>query len=390
LNERVVGMEGESLLDLPLQALALACLSPRERARHRQALSLLESGGGVHALALHGIPVTGLGVYEALLARSWAVRFDSPQEMIALAEAAVEVAEGLDPRSYGVKRVADLRARAMGELANAYRVADRLHLAERAFGQAYALLEEGTDDPHLRARLFDLEASFLGTRREFALALPRFRSLAELYRDLGDSHLSGRALVALALYTHYNGDSEEAIRINEEGMRQLDRRREPALFMQAIHNHLLFLVDLGRYNLAKKAIFENRRNLVIYRDRITALRLRGLEGRIYYGLGELASAETAFGDAREGLVKEGMSFYAALVSLELAMVFLRQGRTEEAEAEVTAAREIFLANEIYREYLGSVIYLEECLRRREATAELIEATIKAIRRKEIETPPRRG
>lgn len=391
MNERVARIEGDNLLDLPLQAQALVRLSPRERARYQQALSLLNSGGGIHALALNDIPVAGLGVYEALLARSWAVRFSSPQEMIGLAEVAVELAENLEPRRYGVKRVADLRARALGELANAYRVADRLPLAGRAFGRAYAWFKEGTNAPRLLARLFDLEASLLGTRREFALALPRFRSLSKLYRDLGDSHLSGRALIALALYTHYGGDSEEAIQINEEGMRRLDRRREPILYMQAIHNHLLFLVELGRYGLAKRAIFENRRNLIIYKDPINALRLRGLEGQIYYGLGELVSAEVAFSDAKEGLIQEDMSFYVALVSLELAMVFLRQGRAEDAEREVVAAQKIFQVHEVYREYLGALMYLQMCIRQREeSTAELVEATLRVIRRKEIETlRPRR-
>jgi hypothetical protein len=48
------------------------------------------------------------------------------------------------------------------------------------------------------------------------------------------------------------------------------------------------------------------------------------------------------------------------------------------------AREVFLAYGIYREYLGSVIYLEECFRRREATAEVIEMTVAYIRRKMLE------
>jgi hypothetical protein len=53
------------------------------------------------------------------------------------------------------------------------------------------------------------------------------------------------------------------------------------------------------------------------------------------------------------------------------------------------AREIFLSFEIYREYLGSVIFLEESFLRGEATAELIEATVAQINRKWVQLGPGR-
>ncbi|HSS49431.1 MAG TPA: hypothetical protein VLX28_10825, partial [Thermoanaerobaculia bacterium] len=93
----------------------------RERVRFYKTLSLLASGREVESL--HQGRRAGLGVYEALLARSWAVRFDDPREMCRLAEAAVEVAARFSPRVHGAQPVADLRARAWGELANACRVA---------------------------------------------------------------------------------------------------------------------------------------------------------------------------------------------------------------------------------------------------------------------------
>ena len=47
-------------------------------------------------------------------------------------------------------------------------------------------------------RLFDLEASLLGAWREFPLALPRLASLSNLYQDLSETHLAGRALITQA------------------------------------------------------------------------------------------------------------------------------------------------------------------------------------------------
>ncbi|HEY0553544.1 MAG TPA: hypothetical protein VGG20_04715, partial [Thermoanaerobaculia bacterium] len=173
-------VEPEISLDVPLQAQALAKLSRREFSRYRRARTLLASGEGAAALLRKNIPLAGLGIFEAFLAQSWSIRFDSPDEMIRLAEVAVEVSRGLGGKIPS-KRVADLQARARGELANALRAADRLRSAQLAFGEAYTCLQRGTGDPYLKARLFDLEASLLGTLREFPLALFRLSSLSNLY-----------------------------------------------------------------------------------------------------------------------------------------------------------------------------------------------------------------
>lgn len=378
-------IEPEILLDVPIQARALAELSGRQRDLYQRARALM-AAGGPQALPLAGVCMRGHGVYEALLAQSWSVRFDNPDEMIRLAEIALDVAQRF-ASSRHPKRVADLQARAWGELANAYRAADRLRSAEWAFGAAYALLQKGTGDPYLKARLFDLEASLLGALREFPIAAHRLSSLAKLYEDLGETHLCGRALITTALYSFYQGAPREAIEINQRGVSLIDESRDPTLLMLSVHNHLLFLVDLKLYTKAHRLLFDNRRKL-LYKDRVNALRLRWIEGRINYGMRNLLSAEIAFLEAKEGFSAAGMSFHTAILALELAMVLQSLDRTEDAQAEVIAAREIFLSLEIYREYLGSVIFLEELFQRGEATAEIIEATIAQINRKWIQTVPR--
>ena len=376
-------IEPEILLDVPVQARALAKLSARERGRYRRARRLMAEGG-IQAIPRAGMCVSGRGVYEAILTQSWSVRFEDPNEMVRLAEIALDISRGF--RS-SVRWVADLQARAWGELANAFRTEDRLRSAQWAFGEAYALLQRGTGDSYLKARLFDLEASLLGALREFPMALYRLSSLANLYLDLGESHLAGRTYITKVLYTFYDGKSEEATEINQKGIGLIDQTRDPGLFMFALHNHLLFLVDLRLYPKAQRILFDNRRNL-IYKDRVNLLRLRWMEGRINYGMGKMTSAEIAFRDAKKGFSSAGMGFHSAVLALELAMVLRSLNKVNEALEEVVAAREIFLSLEIYREYLGSVIFLEEAFHRDEATAELIEATVAQINRKWLQTAPR--
>ena len=394
MSEQASGGEGAvqaapaGPMDNLLHARALESLHGEELSIYRQARALLDLGCGPEHLFLAEISLTGRGVLEALLGRSWAIRFHSPQEMVRAAEAAVLVAETFDPREHGEREVADLRARAEGELANAYRAADNLLEAELGFGRAYALFGQGTGDRRLRVRLLELESSLLGTQREYALALERLKTVSGVYQDLGEPHLAGRALITRGLYASYGGNTELAVASTEEGLAQIDSRRDPGLFMNAKHNQLLFLVDDGRAQQAKRVLFESRRNL-FYDERITALRLRWIEGRIFYGLRELLSAEIAFREVKAGMVAAEMSFHAAITTLDLAAVLLRQGRVEEAEAEVIAAGLIFREKRILREYLGSIIYLEDCFRMKSIQPETIEEVVKYLRAREVEALGRR-
>src|SRR5690242_15296734 len=70
----------EVFLDLPLQTRSLERLSSKQHHLYERAYSLLSSGDSVRALIRKNIPLSGRGVYEALLSRSWELRFTSPEE----------------------------------------------------------------------------------------------------------------------------------------------------------------------------------------------------------------------------------------------------------------------------------------------------------------------
>lgn len=351
-------------------------LPVRERPRFYKALSFLVSGGGVESLGSQGR--ASLGVYEALLARSWVLRFDDPEEMCRLASSAVEVAGRFGPKAHGARRVADLRARAWGELANALRVADRLGEAKLAFGKAFSFRQRGTDDPLLRARLLDLEASYFGTRREFASAQDRLDIVPELYRKAGEPHLAGRTLITRAVYLGYSGNPEEALRLTREGLLLIEPERDPGLLRDALHNQLGLLVDLARFPEARKLLFKNRGRLQSC-GRISRLKLQGIEGQISYGSGNLVSAEGFFRRVKRGFARAPMKLHSALAGLQLAMALLRQGRIDEAEREVLEAAKVFFSLQIHREILGSVLLLKEAAEMRRLTVALLENEVRHIR-----------
>lgn len=355
-----------------------------ERLRFHKALLSLLSGEEAQTLAGRGR--ARLGVYEALLARSWVLRFDDPDEMCRLAHAAAGMASRFSPRVYGTQRVADLQARAWGELANAFRVADRLGEAKLAFGKAFSFRQRGTDDPLLKARLLDLEASYFGTLREFASAQDRLDIVPELYRKAGEPHLAGRTLITRAVYLGYGGNHEEALRLTREGLLLIDPERDPVLLRDALHNQLGLLVDLGRFKEAVKILFKNRGRLQICGG-ISRLKLQGIEGQISYGSGNFVSAEGFFRKVRKGFAKAGMKFHSAIAGLDIAMALLRQGRIDEAEREVLEAAKVFFSLRIRREIFGSVLLLKEAAEMRRLTVALVENEVRHIRRVERERGP---
>lgn len=361
----------------------VAHLPPGEQWRFHKAASLLRSKNSVFAITGANMSVEGLGLYEALLARSWAIRYENPREMCHLAKVAVEMCDSFDPKVHGPRKVADLKARAWGELANAYRVANSYREAQDAFGTAFGFFHKGSEDPDLLIHLLDLEASLLGTLREFPLALERLKTLADMHREAGDTHLVGRTLITQSLYMFYRGDAEEACWTVAEGLALIDRDRDPSLALIAIFNQLLFFVDCGRFKEAKRALFENRARIT-NRDSVANLRLRWIEGRISYGMRELQSAEIAIWEAKEGFAESGMGFACALAGLDLALTLLRQGRREEAIQEGLESAEMFIALSIHREILGTVLLLKDTFQAEKEDLKLLEASVRYLWKKMIE------
>jgi tetratricopeptide (TPR) repeat protein len=360
----------------------------REAARARKVSSLLVTGGVKAVVQDADLPLRGLGTYHALLERSWAVRFENPREMVSLARAAAEVANRLDPKLYGAQRTYDLKARAWGELANALRVADDLEEAGRAFGSAFEFLRQGTGDPYLKVRLYDLHASYLGTRRQFALAFAALDYAFETYLELGEKHLAGRAYIVKAIYSHYSGDPSDALRLGEIGLALLDKDREPELLFFAIHNQIQFLVACDRLREAKKLLFIYQVDLLRVHGRVSHLKLRWLQAQVSAGLGEWVSAEHGFLEARAGLEAIGMGFHAALASLDLALLLMRRGRNREAESFVLGAADVFMALGIHREALGSIMILRDSFEKRQGTIVLLESVIEFLRRSQIDPEAR--
>jgi tetratricopeptide (TPR) repeat protein len=367
-RERELPPQGDTAYDRALdQALDRAFAAVREAASDPR---------GVDPSRLQG-----LEGYRALLARSWSMRREDPRQMVELARLATVAAEGLDPRRYGEREVADWRAKAWIELANGQRVANDFGGADASLAEAARHLVTGTGNERLRARLLDVKASIEGHRCRFKAAFEALDSVAEIHLRRGDEHLAGRALVSKGLFKGYAGESAEAYELTRRGRALLDESRDPVLYVQALHNEIGLLVDLGRFKEARSLLWLNLKRLQ-EQGRIGNIKLRGLWGLIHSGLGQLDEAVRELEEARVELQAAGLPYTAAVGGLDLAAVYLQQGRAADAERVIRESSRIFQSIGVPDQGHLAVLLLQKALEQDIASASLIRRTARFLRRVE--------
>ena len=320
------------------------------------------------ARGLHGWPLC-----EALLRKSFEARFRDPETMLILAYEAAGVAEHTPPEKYQPAPgfVFDLRTRAFAELGNAYRVNDRFPEAEAAFGRAWKFLEQGTGDLLLSARLLDLEASLQSDEGHLEDAITLLGKAHDLYREAGDSHLAGRALLKKGVNIHYQGYPAQAVATLEAGLALVDPSRESQICAIGKQDLLHALVDAGEYGRASRLILAGGLREAFSSEPLNLLKLRWMEGKIHVGLGRLNKAERILCSVREDLLHLERHYDAALLGLELAAVWLQQGRATEVRSLAEEMYETFGLLEIHQAAQHALYFLREACRRQRATVPMI-------------------
>jgi tetratricopeptide (TPR) repeat protein len=371
----------DEVMDRVFASLGLRVTRKTLEESRREALDLLVSGG-LEALAEMPPDLAGRPVIEALLERSWALRFEDPNQMVRLARAATIVAGGLDKRELGARETEDLRSRVWMELANAYRVADELDQAEDALGQAAEHLTESTHNGLLGARYFTIAGFFHTARRRFGIAGAALDIASTLYRLHGDEHLAGRSLIMKGIAIGFAGNAEEAIHLIEEGLSSIDESREPEILFSALQSQAWFLADCGRFTEALRKISALKWRRLGPTGRLDELKLRWLEGQIRAGLNELDRAERSLAEVRQGFDEAGLGYKAALAGLELGAVLLRQGRVGEGEGIVRECAAVFLSLQIRRELYASVMVLHTAVDMRQLRLDTLYDVIDRLRKGE--------
>jgi tetratricopeptide (TPR) repeat protein len=268
--------------------------------------------------------------------------------------------------------LADLRARAFAELGNAYRINDRLSKAEVAFAQAGEFLEEGTGDLVLQARILDLLASLRRDQRRLEEAIALLDQIYDLYLEADDPHLAGRALISMGTNMYYLGRGHEAVHLFEKGLGLLHPGRDPELRDSTNLNIIDALAGCGEYRQASRLLLRSGLGEAFAAEPRNLLKLRWVEGKIHAGLGRLARAENVFGEVRQEFLQTGQIYDSALVGLELAALWLRQGRAAEVRELAEEMHAIFEDLGIELEAARALQFVHQACRLQAVTVSMIE------------------
>jgi tetratricopeptide (TPR) repeat protein/DNA-binding XRE family transcriptional regulator len=288
-------------------------------------------------------------------------------EAVELSRLALRVAE-LAPGSEG------WRSRLLGWVwafvANARRVQGDLPSAEEGFLRSDGLLAAGTaSSPRLldSTRPLDLKASLRRYQGRFdeALAL-----LEQALEASGGDAARARILINRANTLELKGDFERAIAELNEAERLLQGSQDARLVLVLHHSLIRNLFQLGRYGEAEERLPEVRWRAVETGNELDLIRVLSAEGNVAAGLGRQDQAVAALEQVRRYFNANRIAYDAALASLELAVLYLEEGRTGEVKRLSEEMYWIFKAQGVHQEALAALRLFCEAATREEATADL--------------------
>ncbi|HEY0510954.1 MAG TPA: hypothetical protein VGH73_03565 [Thermoanaerobaculia bacterium] len=302
-------------------------------------------------------------------AREWG--FQDPGRALELSKLGVETADRLDAAVYGRSRVHDLAARAWASLGNAQRIRSDFREAETSFAEAERRLKLGTGDPVEKAQVLLFKSSLFGNQQRFREAFRLLDRVVAIGRRCEDAHLWGKALVMRGFLLGLAGDPDAAIRHLTEGLQKVDPASDPRLVVAAQHNLTLYLTESGRYGEAMRLLEGARPLYLQIGDQMNLLRLRWLEGKIASALGHFREAEALLRSVRKELIERELGYDAALLSLDLATVYAREGRSSEMRHLAEEMLPIFKSRDIHREAIAALVVFQKAAEMERVTLGLI-------------------
>jgi transcriptional regulator with XRE-family HTH domain len=314
--------------------------------------------------------------------RAAAHRTEDAQE---LAELALFIAERIPgPESR--------RSRAEGycwaHLGNAHRIATDFDAADEAFARAWKLWGDGDGtEPKLLpgCRLLDLEASLRREQNRFpdALAL-----LDQARAACGSNPVAvARILLKKQNVLEQMGAIEGALAALEQATPWVEASGDPHLLFALRFNQAVDLCHLERWKEAAKLLPWVMEKVAERGNELESIRGGWLQAKVAAGLGRDAEATARLEQVSRDFRAHDLPYEAALSSLDLALLWLKAGRTQEVKGLAVAMGWIFTAKGIDREALQSLALFCEAARLEAATVELARRAIAEIETARRSAPP---
>lgn len=301
---------------------------------------------------------------------------------------AVDVAEHLDSSLYGAEGIEDLKARAWAYIGNARRVRFEFREAEEAFDRSLLHQRKGTREPWEQAVWLDLKASLLRAQRRFDEAMRLLKRAMVIFLAVGDRHRAGRTLINMENVLNRAGHVEAGIPLLNRAIELIDPDQEPQVLFMAKHNLIDNLAEVGRCMEAQRLLTQSRSLYQQFDEPFARNRRRWTEAKIARGFGRIRRAEDLLESARRGFLKQEAIYEAALVSLDLAGLYAKQGKTAEMKKLAEEMVPIFSSRQIHREALAAFNLWHQAVQAEVAGVEMAARVAAAVRGARYEQPGR--
>ncbi len=290
---------------------------------------------------------------------------DDALDLARLAELIARLIRGAETRCFR------LQGYAWFFVGNAFRVKGKLSHADDAFQQANQLWKAGIGgDPEGlldEARVLDLEASLRREQRNFpeALSLLDRALVADQSRKW-----AGRILVNRAKVLEELGQYEEAIATLRGAEPLVDSEREPRVLLTLLFNLTEYLYQVGRPAEAEPLLPRVEELTRRLGNGLDQIRFLWLQGRLAAAQQKTEEAVDALERVKASFVNLDIPFDSALVCLDLAVLYLQQGRTAEVKDLARQMVTIFRAQKVDREAIAAALLFRDAAEREAATADL--------------------
>lgn len=300
----------------------------------------------------------GKELVEALLRRSFALRYTDSRAMEDLTFQALMAAESLEREDGPQAGIRDVRARAWAELANAFKVGEKYAEAEAAFRRGRALLQQGSGDPGLLAHVSWLEACLRIHQRRLAEARELLAGAYWLYLNMEDRHFAGRTLISKGTTLAYEGKVAESAKVYQKALTMIDADQDPQLVLVGQQCSASSLMASGQFEEADRRLEKMELRRAFAANPMGLLRIRWGDGKLWSGLGRTAEATRELLDVRSQFLDRELPYTAAMVGLDLLPLLQRQGKAREvrqtARKSYVTLRDLKIFSEAakVRPYLG--------------------------------------
>lgn len=271
-----------------------------------------------------------------------------------------ELAETVANRNPGMPGYFDLLALGKAQMANACRVGNDRRQASELFAVARQIMADyGVTDPEVVGRVDQLMASLYKDQRQLQDAERLLKRAALQFGLVQAVEDAAQALIVLGDTYCAAGSPEQAVETTRAALELLGPEGDLRLLAAGRYNLAHHLLEAGRFEEASKHLEENAALFARVQEDWLELRLLWLRGDIAARQGDLALAERAYLETRNGFVtSQGMGYDAAIVSLDLALLYLKQGRAADVRRLAEEILPIFQAQNVHREALTALALLQ--------------------------------